>query len=73
MEVLQQLSSMRSVETYRDVEAVLLDSHVGVYWGHFVVFITWLHRHRLAYHFWRRLVQDHCDLLTRSICELATA
>ena len=69
-EVLQQLSAMPLVETYRDAEAVLLDSHIEVYWGRFAVFISWLHRNRLAYPFWRHLVQDHSDLLTRVIYEL---
>ena len=70
-EVWQQLITMPLVETYRDVETVLLDSHIEVYWGRFVVFISWLQRHKLAYPFWRHLVQDHFDLLTTSICELA--
>ena len=69
-EVLQRVSDMQGVETYRDVEAVFLDSRVDVYWGRFAVFIRWLHRHRLAYPYWRHLVQDHPDLVTRSICEL---
>ena len=58
VEVLQQLSAMQVVETYCDVEAVLLDNHIDVYWGRFVVFISWLHRHRLAYHFWRHHKSD---------------
>ena len=71
--VFQQLSAMQLVETYRDVEAILLDSNVRVYFGRFVVFINWLHRHRRAYDFWRHLVQDHSERLTKAICELAVA
>ena len=69
-EVRQLIMEMSLVETYRDVEAVLLDSRVDVYWGRFVAFITWLHRHALAYPYWRHLVQDHPELVTKALCEL---
>ena len=70
--VFQQLSAMQLVETYRDVETIQLDSNVGVYFGRFVVFINWLHRHRCAYDFWRHLVQDHSELLTKAICVMGS-
>ena len=72
-EVWQQITDMQLVETYRDVEAVFLESHVDVYWGRFAVFIRWLQRHRHAYRYWRHLVQDHPELVTRAICELTPA
>ncbi len=73
VEVWQQIDAMPLVESYRDVEAVFLESHLDAYWGRVAVFIRWLHRHRLAYHYWRHLVQDYPDPVTRAICELTTA
>ena len=72
-EVWQQITDMQLVKTYRDIEAVFLESHVDAYWGRFAVFIRWLQRHDLAFHYWRHLVQDHPELVTRAICELTTA
>ena len=69
-EVWRRIAVIPLVNSYHDVEAVLLDSHIEVYWGRFVVFITWLHRHVLAYPYWRHLVQDHFHLLSRAICDL---
>ena len=71
-EVWRQLEEMPLVSTYTDIVQVLFESHVEVYWGRFAVFISWLQRHEDAYRHWRRLVQEHPNLVTKAICDLAS-
>ena len=72
-ELWRQVEELPLVSTYRDVVAVLFESHVEKYWGRFAVFICWLHRHETSYRYWRRLVQEHPDLVTQYVCDLASA
>ena len=73
IDVLRRVSNLPLLEAYVDLSRAFVECEAGENWGRFVAFIKWLHRHPNAYAWWRRLVQEHGDLLRRLLCNLAAS